>query len=88
MNSKLIDKLIKPFSSKKRGFSAPSVIEKLNIPAFDSKNKTFTNIIELSRKTHNIASNKKKQKELKIIDDEIDTLILEFYSTEKHGLKN
>ena len=52
LNSKVVDEYIRSFSSAGRGFGAPSVMSNLAIPKFNSDNKIYMNIAELSQKAH------------------------------------
>ena len=79
LNSEIIEQSIKAFSSEGRGFCAPSVIQKLNIPKYDSKNKLFKRLVELSKNAHKLAKIEIKKEELKQIEDEINKIILEYY---------
>lgn len=79
LNSEIIDQSIKAFSSEGRGFCAPSVIQKLNIPKYNSKNKLFQRLVELSKNAHKLAKIEIKKEELKQIEKEINKIIFEFF---------
>ena len=52
LNSRMVDEYIQSFSSPGRGFGAPSVMNNIAIPKFNSDNKIYMKIAELSQKTH------------------------------------
>jgi len=52
LNSVLVNAYIRSFSSAGRGFGAPSVVGKINLPNFDPKSKLHRSLSELSRKCH------------------------------------
>ncbi len=52
LNSDVVDSFIRSFSSAGRGFGAPSVMETLAIPEFDSENRLHNRLTELSLEAH------------------------------------
>jgi type I restriction-modification system DNA methylase subunit len=52
LNSRMVDEYIQSFSSPGRGFGAPSVMNNIAIPKFNSDNKIYMKIAELSQKAH------------------------------------
>jgi len=54
INSKPVRDFIKSFSSAGRGFGAPSVMEHIAIPKFDSENPLHKQLSELSKKCHQL----------------------------------
>ena len=60
----MVDEYIRSFSSPGRGFGAPSVMNNLAIPKFNSNNKIHMKIAELSQKAHNLVAQGKEIEEL------------------------
>ena len=54
INSKPVRDFIKSFSSAGRGFGAPSIMEHIGIPKFDSENPLHKQLSELSKKCHQL----------------------------------
>jgi hypothetical protein len=52
LNSRMVDEYIQSFSSPGRGFGAPSVMNNIAIPKFNSDNKIYMKIAGLSQKAH------------------------------------
>ena len=56
LNSDVVDSFIRSFSSAGRGFGAPSVMENLAIPEFDSENRLHNRLAELSQEAHTLVA--------------------------------
>lgn len=56
LNSDIVDGFIRSFSSAGRGFGAPSVMENLAIPEFDSENKLHNKLADLSQEAHTVVA--------------------------------
>lgn len=52
LNGTVVDAFIRSFSSKGRGFGAPSIVKHLAIPRFDRRDATHRALSELSREAH------------------------------------
>jgi len=61
LNSSLVNAYIKSFSSAGRGFGAPSIVSKFNIPLFDPKLELHLKICDLSKSCHKFAAEGKKE---------------------------
>ena len=72
LNSKTVDEYIRSFSSAGRGFGAPSVMNNLAIPKFNSDNKIHMKIAELSQKAHNLVA---QGKEIEKLQNELDEAV-------------
>lgn len=70
LNSKMVDEYIRSFSSPGRGFGAPSVMNHLAIPKFNSNNRVHIRISDLSQKAHGLVVQGKKIEELQTELDE------------------
>ncbi len=60
LNSKMVDEYIRSFSSAGRGFGAPSVMNNLAIPQFNSDNKIHVKIADLSQMAHALVAQGKE----------------------------
>jgi len=60
LNSQLIDEYIRSFSSPGRGFGAPSVMNYLAIPKFNSNNRIHNRIADLSQRAHRLVTQGKE----------------------------
>ena len=54
LNSDIVDSFIRSYSSAGRGFGAPSVMENLAIPEFDSENRVHSRLADLSIEAHKL----------------------------------
>lgn len=63
LNSDIINDFIKSFSSAGRGFGAPSVMNNLAIPEFDTDNKIHMRLAELSEEAHTLVQKCKSVEE-------------------------
>jgi type I restriction-modification system DNA methylase subunit len=77
LNSEIVNGFIKSFSSAGRGFGAPSVMQNLAVPKFNPKNKIRRKLAELSEKAHDFV---KKGKDIKEIQDEINSNVLKLWN--------
>jgi type I restriction-modification system DNA methylase subunit len=65
LNSNVVDEYIRSFSSAGRGFGAPSVMNNLAIPQFNSDNKIHMKIAEVSQRAHNMVAQRKEIEKLR-----------------------
>jgi hypothetical protein len=72
LNSDIVDEYIRSFSSAGRGFGAPSVMNHLAIPKFNSDNKIHIKMAELSQKAHNLVA---QGKEIEKLQDELNEAV-------------
>jgi adenine-specific DNA-methyltransferase len=56
LNSDVVDSFIRSFSAAGRGFGAPSVMENLSIPEFDSEIQVHSRLAELSIDAHTLVA--------------------------------
>jgi hypothetical protein len=79
LNSTQVGFLVKSFSQLGgKSFATPSILEQINIPRYETANKTHKRLAQLSKKTHELAS-KGIQEELAKVEDEIDNLVGQLY---------
>lgn len=81
LNSSACRQFVRSFSSAGRGFGAPSIINNINIPKFDSKNKRHKELSKLSMEAHKFAS-EGKEKELKKVEQMVDKKAKELWANE------
>lgn len=79
LNSSIINQAIKTFSSEGRGFGAPSVVNQLNIPRYNPKISIFKNLVELAKKAHQLAENRKNIEQVNQIQEKINNLVREYF---------
>ena len=72
LNSKVVDEYIRSFSSAGRGFGAPSVMNNLAIPKFNSDNKIHMKIAEVSQRAHNMVA---QGKEIEKLRDDLNQVV-------------
>jgi hypothetical protein len=70
LNSLPVRNFIKSYSSAGRGFGAPSVMEHIGIPKFDTKNKNHIKLSELSKELHRLRA-EGKETEMGKLEDEV-----------------
>jgi hypothetical protein len=70
LNSLPVRNFIKSYSSAGRGFGAPSVMEHIGIPKFDTKNKNHIKLSELSKELHRLRA-EGKETEIGKLEDEV-----------------
>ena len=56
LNSDIVDSFIRSYSSAGRGFGAPSVMENLAIPQFNSENRLHNRLADLSLEAHTLVA--------------------------------
>jgi len=74
INSRVVRDFIRSFSSAGRGFGAPSVMEHLGIPKFNSKSKLHMKLAEISKKCHKFKFDD-KEREVEKLEKENDILV-------------
>ena len=79
LNSSVVREFIKSYSSAGRGFGAPSVMEHVGIPKFDTKNKLHLDISESSKRLHDLKS-KDQVDEIEKTEQENDELIKKLFN--------
>lgn len=79
INSNLVRKFIKSYSSAGRGFASPSVMEHVGIPKFDHKNKLHQKLAEISKNCHQFKS-KGKEEAIRKLEKDNDKLVEELFS--------
>jgi methylase of polypeptide subunit release factors len=82
LNSLPVRKFIKSYSSAGRGFGAPSVMEHIGIPKFDTKNKNHIKLSELSKALHRLR-NEGKETEMSKLEDEVNATVWELFEERK-----
>jgi SAM-dependent methyltransferase len=78
LNSLPVRKFIKSYSSAGRGFGAPSVMEPVGIPKFDTKNKNHIKLSGLSRTLHQLRL-EGKEEEIGKLEDEVDETVWKLF---------
>jgi len=79
INSKAVRDFIRSFSSAGRGFGAPSVMEHLGIPKFNSKSKLHMKLAGISKKCHQLKL-EGKEEEIEKLEEENDILVKKLFS--------
>jgi hypothetical protein len=82
LNSLPVGKFIKSYSSAGRGFGAPSVMEHIGIPKFDTKNKNHIKLSELSMKLHQLRD-EEKEAEMGKLEDEVNAAAWKLFEGKK-----
>jgi methylase of polypeptide subunit release factors len=82
LNSLPVRKFIKSYSSAGRGFGAPSVMEHVGIPKFDTKNKNHVKLSELSKALHRLRA-KGKETEMDKLEDEVNAAAWKLFEGKK-----
>lgn len=78
LNSSLVRRAVKSYSSAGRGFGAPHILEHVNIPKFDPSNKLHLKLAELAKVAHEVADNEGGLSE---VEKDLDALVSKFYLT-------
>ena len=52
LNSSILDAYVRSFSSAGRGFGAPSIVSKINLPQFDKNSKECREVVDIARRCH------------------------------------
>jgi len=65
LNSDLVDRYIRSFSEAGRGFGAPSIMNNLAIPKFNTDNKTHLELAALSEQAHGLVQDGKPVGEIR-----------------------
>lgn len=60
------------------GFGTPSIMQYVGIPKFDSKNKLYQKLAEISKKCHQLKSGG-KEKEIEKLEKENDELVKQLF---------
>ena len=76
VNSLPVREFIKSYSSAGRGFGAPSVMQHVGIPKFDSKNKLHQKLTEISKKCHRL---RMEGKEVELLEKENDEFVRKLF---------
>jgi hypothetical protein len=71
VNSVMVRRFIKSYSSGGRGFGAPSVMEHLGITKYDKNNTAHKRLSELSKVLHRLRE-KEKEEEIKKREKELE----------------
>ncbi|MEW6409149.1 MAG: N-6 DNA methylase [Nitrospirota bacterium] len=79
LNSEIINGFIRSFSSAGRGFGAPSVMNNLAIPKFNSDNKIHKRLAELSEEAHSLVQ---RGKSIEDIQKDINLLVRKLWNIE------
>jgi hypothetical protein len=91
INSTPVEALVKLFSQLGgKGFAPPSIIDKVKIPQYDSRNEIQKKLVEMSKKAHKFASENNTH-ELSKIEEEIDSAAAKLYDLtedEQKEIKN
>jgi hypothetical protein len=82
INSTSVREFIKSFSSAGRGFGAPSVMQHVGIPKFDSQNELHLKLAQLSKTLHDLKANNKLD-EITSLEKEVDDCVHKLF-----GIKN
>jgi hypothetical protein len=77
-----VRKFIKSYSSAGRGFGAPSVMEHVGIPKFDTKNKNHIKLSELSKELHRLRVDG-KEAEMGKLEDEVNAAVWKLFEERK-----
>ena len=77
LNSNVVDEYIRSFSSAGRGFGAPSVMNNLAIPKFNSDNKIHKKIAELPQRAHSLFA---QEKEVVKLQDELNEAVKKLWN--------
>jgi hypothetical protein len=77
-----VREFIKSFSSAGRGFGAPSVMQHVGIPKFDSQNELHQKLAQLSKTLHDLKENNKLD-EITRLEKEVDDCVHKLF-----GIKN
>jgi len=78
INSTPVREFIKSYSSAGRGFGAPSVMNHIGIPKFDSGNKLHQRLAELSRILHDRKA-KDNTQDIDKYEQEVDKAVREMF---------
>jgi hypothetical protein len=82
LNSLPVRKFIKSYSSAGRGFGAPSVMEHVGIPKFDTKNKNHIRMSELSKALHRLRA-EGKETEISELEEEVNATVWKLFEERK-----
>ena len=78
INSTPIREFIRSYSSAGRGFGAPSVMNYVGIPKFDSKDKLHQQLAQISKTAHELKA-KGEEEKISQIEKENDTLVKQLF---------
>jgi hypothetical protein len=82
INSAAVREFIKSYSSAGRGFGAPSVMNHVGIPKFDSKNKLHQKLAQLSKTLHDLKIQNKLD-EVERLETEVDSSVHKLFGISK-----
>ncbi|MBM3236678.1 hypothetical protein FJZ31_10335 [Candidatus Poribacteria bacterium] len=78
INSTPVREFIKSYSSAGRGFGAPSVMNHVGIPKFDSQNELHQKLAQLSKTLHDLKA-KNKLDEVARLEEEVDDFVSKLF---------
>lgn len=82
LNSLPVRKFIKSYSSAGRGFGAPSVMEHVGIPKFDTKNRNHIKLSEFSKELHRLRT-EGKEADMSRLEEEVNTMAWKLFEIRK-----
>jgi hypothetical protein len=72
LNSDIVDAFVRSFSAAGRGFGAPSIMENLAIPQFDSQDRLHKRLAELSIEAHNLVN---RSRDISDVEEQINEVV-------------
>lgn len=82
LNSTVVREFVKSYSSAGRGFGAPSVMEHVGIPKFDTKNKTHTKLAQLSKELHEVRARSALEK-MPRLEKQVDDAVAKLFGLDE-----